>query len=172
MIWFHHHQFYPHHGHYFLIVRNTTSCISISICSQTELHVYKSLAADRTFRIGLCKWFFPACVQGEEPKREIIVTCIALCGTMAALTEISFSHSLLLSRRIVLQFCKDYGSITFVLRANSQNDFSTEMDVLVEWDLGLKSISGVYPILQLLFENKIVVIQCLSMGVLSIHDKS
>ena len=49
-------------------------------------------------------------------------------------SEISFIHNLLLSHAIILKFCPEDGSITAVLCASFQNDLTTEMDVMEEWD--------------------------------------
>ena len=46
---------------------------------------------------------------------------------------------------IVLKFCTEYGSDTAVLYAKFQNNCTTEMDVMDEWDLSLRWGSGRYP---------------------------
>ena len=48
--------------------------------------------------------------------------------------EISFAHNLLCGYPIVITFCTEHGSDTAVLCAKFQNDWTTETDVMNEWD--------------------------------------
>ena len=48
--------------------------------------------------------------------------------------EMSFARNLLLSLQVVLNLCIEHGSTNAVLRANIQNDLTTEMYVMPERD--------------------------------------
>ena len=62
--------------------------------------------------------------------------------------KISFVHNIHLNNPIVLNFCTEHGSITAMLCAKFENIWTTEIDIMDEWDFarfGLTMSLQTYP---------------------------